>query len=76
MLEFITGESYEDIMAKEVARKNAYDLGTEDERRIIDYEQRLQDVEVGHKRDKARAERLATEASEAESRAFELNIRS
>lgn len=76
LLELITGESYEDVMAKEVARKNAYDLGTEDERRIIDYEQRLQDVEVGHKRDKARAERLAIEASEAESRAFELNLRS
>jgi hypothetical protein len=62
-------------MAQEVARRNAYDLGTEEERRLLDYEDRIRATELSHKQREARSERQAAEAKASEERAFELNTR-
>ena len=75
LLEFISGQKYDELISQEVARANAYDLGTEDERRVIDYEQRIRDMEIRQKQDQSKSERLAAAAEASEARAMEFNTR-
>ncbi len=57
LLEFVTGESYSDFMSSELAKKAAYEGGTEDQRQIMDYEDRMQAIEAEHRRDRESRER-------------------
>ncbi len=75
LLEFISGEKYDDLMSQEVARKNAYDLGTEEERRLIDYEERIRASEISQKQSQSRSERLAARAEAAQAAALEESTR-
>lgn len=74
LLEFLTDENYDDFIAKEIARKNAYDLGTEDEKRVMDYEDRIRKIEIESQREKSANERRVREAQQAEERAEEIRI--
>lgn len=76
LLEFLTDENYEDFISKEIARKNAYDLGTEDERRVMDYEDRLRKIEIDSQREASANERRVREARQSEERADEMRIKS
>lgn len=57
LLEFVTGESYSDFMNAEMAKRAAYEGGTEDQRRIMDYEDRMQAIESANRRDRESRER-------------------
>ena len=64
LLEFVTGEDYNEFMNRELGRKNAYETGSEEERRTMDYEDRMQAMEAEMRRDKDSRDRDVQKAQE------------
>ena len=69
LLEFVTGESYQDFMNNELSRRQAYESGSDEERRAMDYEERMQSMEAEMRRDKESREREIQKAQDLRSEA-------
>jgi hypothetical protein len=64
LYEVITGQSFSDMMAKEYEKRSIYNNATEEERKIMDYEDRIRRMELQSEREQKRREDEIAKAEE------------
>lgn len=65
LLELITGESYDDIMQREAERRDIYQYGTDEQKRLLEYSEKLQKLERERELENSRRESQVQQAEQA-----------